>query len=104
MTPCSIAGADAAPPLDLPSTDKHGTATASRIASQHGLGAPAPNPARAQKPTSVPAGQSLEDVEVKWSGVSVADRGGPVASCSRWHGDGTAGEREAGSEAVSSVS
>jgi hypothetical protein len=24
--------------------------------------------------------------------VSVADRGRPVASCSEWHGDGTAGE------------
>jgi hypothetical protein len=34
----------------------------------------------------------IEDAEVKWPGVSVADRGEPVASCSEWHGDGTAGE------------
>ena len=26
--------------------------------------------------------------------MSVADRGRPVASCSEWHGDGTAGEHE----------
>src|SRR6266508_1321297 len=34
----------------------------------------------------------IEDAEVKWPGVSVADRGEPVASCSEWHGDGTGGE------------
>ena len=34
----------------------------------------------------------LEDAEVKWPGVSMADRGEPVASCSEWHGDGTGGE------------
>jgi hypothetical protein len=29
--------------------------------------------------------------------VSVADRGRPEASCSEWHGDGTAGEDDRGS-------
>jgi hypothetical protein len=34
----------------------------------------------------------MEGVQVKWPGVSVADRGEPEASRSEWHGDGTAGE------------
>src|SRR4029453_4185870 len=29
--------------------------------------------------------------EVKWPGVSVVDRGEPVASCPVWHGEGTPG-------------
>jgi hypothetical protein len=36
----------------------------------------------------------IEDAEVKRSGLSVADRGEPEASCSAWHGDGTAGEAD----------
>jgi hypothetical protein len=32
--------------------------------------------------------------------VSVVDRGRPVASCSEWHGDGTAGERDGASHLV----
>jgi hypothetical protein len=36
----------------------------------------------------------LEGAEVKRSGLSVADRGEPEASCPAWHGDGTAGEDE----------
>jgi hypothetical protein len=35
---------------------------------------------------------SSRGAEVKRSGVSVVDRGEPEASCSEWHGDGTAGE------------
>jgi len=34
----------------------------------------------------------IEGAEVKRSGVSVADRGEPEASCSAWHADGTAGK------------
>jgi hypothetical protein len=35
--------------------------------------------------------------------VSVADRGEPVASCSGWHGDGTAGEDNCGSGVAATV-
>ena len=36
--------------------------------------------------------------------MSVADRGEPEASCSEWHGDGTAGEDDRGSHVVAAVS
>jgi hypothetical protein len=36
----------------------------------------------------------VEGAQVKWPGVSVAGRGEPEASCSEWHGDGTAGEND----------
>jgi hypothetical protein len=39
----------------------------------------------------------IEGAEVKRSGVCVVDRGEPKASCSEWHGDGTAGENDLGS-------
>src|SRR5215213_4018771 len=39
----------------------------------------------------------VEGAEVKRSGVSVVERGEPVASCSEWHADGTAGEDGLGS-------
>jgi hypothetical protein len=35
--------------------------------------------------------------------VSVTDRGRPQASCSEWHGDGTAGEDDRGSILVATV-
>jgi hypothetical protein len=34
----------------------------------------------------------IESAEVKGTAVSVVDRDRPVASCSKWHGDGTASE------------
>jgi len=45
----------------------------------------------------------LKGAEVKRSGVSVADRGVPKASCSEWHGDGTAGGDDGGSGLVATV-
>jgi hypothetical protein len=45
----------------------------------------------------------IEGAQVKWPGVSVADRGEPVASCSEWHGDGTAGENDRSSSLAATV-
>ncbi len=45
----------------------------------------------------------VKGAEVRGSGVSVVDRGEPVASCSEWHGDGTAGEDDRGSVLLATV-
>jgi hypothetical protein len=45
----------------------------------------------------------VEGTQVKWPGVSVVDRGEPVASCSVWHGAGTAGEDDCCSDLAVTV-
>jgi hypothetical protein len=45
----------------------------------------------------------VEGAQVKWTGVSVAERGEPEALRPEWHADGTAGKDERGSGLAATV-
>jgi hypothetical protein len=70
---------------DVTARAHQGPAVPGAMRTQHG-------PARLYPYHSCCRAPVVEGAEVKRSGVSVADRGKPQASCPEWHGDGTAGE------------